>query len=40
MASHDAARRAVKLGYAKVYVMPDGIDGWVKAGKKVEAGAR
>jgi rhodanese-related sulfurtransferase len=34
MASHEAARRAVEMGYAKVYVMPDGIDGWVRAGKK------
>jgi rhodanese-related sulfurtransferase len=34
MASHDAARRAVQLGYSRVFVMPDGIDGWAKAGKK------
>jgi len=34
MASHGAARRAAKAGYPNVYVMPDGIDGWVKAGKK------
>ncbi len=38
MASHDAAREAAKLGYAKVFVMPDGIRGWVKAGKRVETG--
>ena len=36
MASHDAARVAAKLGYQKVYVMPAGISGWVKAGKKIE----
>jgi rhodanese-related sulfurtransferase len=28
----------VKLGYAKVFVMPDGIRGWLKAGKPVERG--
>jgi rhodanese-related sulfurtransferase len=38
MASHAAAREAVKLGYTNVFVMPDGIQGWVKAGKKVEKG--
>ncbi len=38
MASHDAAREAVKLGYTNVFVMPDGIFGWVKAGKPVEKG--
>lgn len=36
MASHGAAREAVKLGYKKVHVMPDGILGWVKQGKPVE----
>jgi len=36
MASHEAARRAVELGYQNVYVMPDGIEGWAKAGKPVE----
>jgi rhodanese-related sulfurtransferase len=40
MASHSAAREAVKLGYSKVYVMPDGILGWVKAGKPVEPARR
>jgi rhodanese-related sulfurtransferase len=39
MASHDAAREAAKLGYEKLYVMPDGIHGWVKAGKPVVASA-
>jgi rhodanese-related sulfurtransferase len=32
--SHVAARRAIAEGYADVHVMPDGIAGWVKAGKK------
>ena len=39
MASHAAAREAAKLGYRNVYVMPDGILGWVKAGKPVESGS-
>ncbi len=38
MASHWAAREAVRLGYTNVYVMPDGITGWVRAGKRVESG--
>ena len=38
MASHQAAREATKLGYANVFVMPDGIQGWVKAGKPVQKG--
>jgi len=25
------------LGYANVFVMPEGIKGWVKAGKKTQA---
>jgi rhodanese-related sulfurtransferase len=29
---------AVKLGYAKVYILPAGIMGWQKAGKPVEKG--
>jgi len=40
MASHEAARRAAKMGYARVYVMPEGIDGWVKAGLPVEKGKK
>jgi rhodanese-related sulfurtransferase len=36
MASHEAARRAVELGYQHVYVMSDGIEGWQKAGKPIE----
>jgi hypothetical protein len=39
MACHQAARADVKAGHAKVFIMPDGIDGWVKAGKKVATGA-
>ena len=38
MASHHAAREAAKLGFTKLYVMPEGIDGWVKAGKPTEVG--
>jgi rhodanese-related sulfurtransferase len=38
MASHHAAREAAKLGFTKVFVMPDGIDGWMKAGRPVESG--
>jgi rhodanese-related sulfurtransferase len=34
-ASHEAAARAIALGYADVEVMPDGIAGWVRAGKRV-----
>ncbi len=35
-ASHEAAERAITAGYTSVKVMPDGIAGWVKAGKKVQ----
>jgi rhodanese-related sulfurtransferase len=38
MACHEAARRAAKVGFKNVFIMPAGIDGWVKAGKKVERG--
>ena len=38
MASHAAAREAVQLGYAKVYVMPEGIQGSEKAGKPTRSG--
>jgi rhodanese-related sulfurtransferase len=38
MASHDAAREAAKLGYRRLYVMPEGIHGWMKAGKPVVTG--
>ncbi len=38
MASHGAAREAAKLGYTKVYVMTEGITGWVQKGKPVEKG--
>ena len=33
MASHEAARRAVKAGYKDVSVMVDGIMGWKDAGQ-------
>ncbi len=33
MASHEAARRAVKAGYKDVSVMVDGIAGWKAAGE-------
>ncbi|MGE0547210.1 MAG: rhodanese-like domain-containing protein [Kofleriaceae bacterium] len=36
-ASHDAAGRAIASGYKNVKVLPDGIAGWVKAGKKVQS---
>ena len=34
-ASHDAAAKAMTAGYTNVKVLPEGIAGWVKAGKKV-----
>ncbi len=33
-ASHEAAGKAITAGYKNVKVLPDGIAGWVKAGKK------
>lgn len=33
-ASHAAAERAITAGYTHVQVLPDGIAGWVKAGKQ------
>jgi len=38
LASHEAARRALELGYTSVFIMPEGIQGWVKAGKPIEKG--
>lgn len=35
-ASHTAAAKAITAGYTNVKVMPDGIAGWVKAGKQVQ----
>ena len=35
-ASHMAASKAIAAGYTNVKVMPEGIAGWVKAGKKVQ----
>lgn len=36
-ASHEAAERAIAAGYTHVRVLPDGIAGWVKAGKRTAA---
>jgi rhodanese-related sulfurtransferase len=36
-ASHEAADRARLAGYQDVRVLPDGIAGWVKAGKQVQS---
>jgi rhodanese-related sulfurtransferase len=36
-ASHTAAEKALTAGYSNVKVMPDGIAGWVKAGKKIQS---
>lgn len=36
-ASHDAAAKALTAGYSNVKVLPDGIAGWVKAGKKIQS---
>ena len=33
-ASHSAAGKAITAGYTSVKVLPEGIAGWVKAGKK------
>ena len=35
-ASHEAAGKAMTAGYTNVKVLPDGIAGWVKAGKQVD----
>jgi rhodanese-related sulfurtransferase len=37
-ASNAAAREAIKLGYTQVFVMPQGIFGWVQAGLPAEKG--
>ncbi len=36
-ASHEAAEKAIAAGYTHVRVLPDGIAGWVKAGKRTTA---
>jgi rhodanese-related sulfurtransferase len=36
-ASHQAASKAIAAGYENVRVMPEGIAGWVKAGKKTQS---
>jgi rhodanese-related sulfurtransferase len=35
-ACHQAATAAIGLGYTNVYIMPEGITGWEKKGKKTE----
>ena len=35
-ASHTAAQRALEAGYTNVKVLPEGIAGWVKAGKATQ----
>lgn len=37
-ACHTAAKKAIELGYTKVFIMPAGIAGWEKAGKSVDKG--
>ena len=36
MASHEAAKRALKAGYTNVSVMADGIEGWQNAGMRTD----
>ena len=36
-ASHEAAEKARLAGYKNVKVLPEGIAGWVKAGKKTSS---
>jgi rhodanese-related sulfurtransferase len=36
-ASHVAAKAAMGLGYTNVFIMPEGIAGWEKKGKKTES---
>lgn len=36
-ASHEAAERAIAAGYTRVRVLPEGIAGWVKAGKSTSS---
>ena len=36
-ASHEAANKALAQGYKNVKVLPEGIAGWVKAGKQVQS---
>ena len=38
MECHRAARRAAELGYRNLFIMPAGIDGWIKSGKPVVTG--
>jgi rhodanese-related sulfurtransferase len=36
-ASHFAAMKAIEAGYSDVTVLPDGLQGWKKAGQKVDS---
>ena len=36
-ASTTAAKQALELGFTSVHVMPEGIEGWIKSGQKLEA---
>jgi rhodanese-related sulfurtransferase len=36
-ASRYAARKAARFGYAHIFIMPDGIRGWLAARKRAEA---
>jgi rhodanese-related sulfurtransferase len=36
-ASTTAAKRALELGFTNVYVMPEGIEGWIESGQATEA---
>jgi rhodanese-related sulfurtransferase len=37
-AARFAAQKAAKMGYAHIFTMPDGLRGWMAAGKRVMAG--
>lgn len=38
--SYETAMQAIKMGYANVYNMPDGIQGWVRNGHEFEGSGR
>jgi rhodanese-related sulfurtransferase len=40
LASSAAAAQASRRGYKKVFVMPEGIFGWVRSGRPVESSAK
>lgn len=39
-ASRAAAQEAMRLGFHSVYIMPEGIFGWMQSGRPTEPGAR